>query len=82
MYPEGAADSNDDRRTDLNDRNALVEVDDLSVQFGSQQVLRNINLKIPAGQTVVMLGESGCGKTVLMKTIIGLIQPTRGHGPF
>ena len=41
----------------------LVDVTDLSVRFGSQQVLRDINLSVPAGQTVVMIGESGCGKT-------------------
>jgi phospholipid/cholesterol/gamma-HCH transport system ATP-binding protein len=57
----------------------LVEVRNLSVSFNNQPVLRNINLTIPAGQTVVLLGESGCGKTVLMKSIIGLIQPTSGH---
>ncbi len=57
----------------------LVRVEDLSVSFGRQTVLRNINLSIPAGQTLALLGESGCGKTVLMKSIIGLIKPTRGR---
>ncbi len=57
----------------------IVEVRNLSVSFDHQPILRNINLTIPAGQTVVLLGESGCGKTVLMKSIIGLIQPTSGH---
>lgn len=57
----------------------LVRVENLSVTFGEQTVLRNIDLSIPAGQTVVLLGESGCGKTVLMKSIIGLIKPTRGR---
>ena len=57
----------------------LVEVRNLSVSFGRQAVLRDINLTIPAGQTLALLGESGCGKTVLMKAIIGLIQPTRGQ---
>ena len=61
---------------------AIVEVEDLSVSFGDQQVLRDINLTIPAGQTVVLLGESGCGKTVLMKSIIGLVRPTRGQVRF
>ncbi len=36
-------------------------------------------MAIPAGQTLAIIGESGCGKTVLLKTIIGLIQPTRGE---
>ncbi|MFK7766095.1 MAG: ABC transporter ATP-binding protein [Mariniblastus sp.] len=62
----------------LDNQEALVEVKKLSVSFGSQDVLRDINLEIPAGQTVALLGESGCGKTVLMKSIIGLVQPTRG----
>ena len=57
----------------------LVRVENLSVSFGRQVVLRDINLTIPAGQTVVLLGESGCGKTVLMKSIIGLIKPTKGR---
>ena len=60
-------------------QDALVEVKNLSVSFGSQGVLRNINLSIPPGQTLVLLGESGCGKTVLMKSIIGLVQPTVGE---
>ncbi len=56
----------------------LVEAIDLSVQFHGQGVLRGINLTIPAGQTVAMIGESRCGKTVLMKSLIGLIKPTQG----
>jgi phospholipid/cholesterol/gamma-HCH transport system ATP-binding protein len=56
----------------------LLHIDQLHVEFGRQHVLRDINLKIPRGETVVVIGESGCGKTVLLKTVIGLIQPTRG----
>ena len=57
----------------------LIEVRDLSVIFGRQQVLRNINLAVPRGQTLAVIGESGCGKTVLMKALIGLVNPTRGQ---
>ena len=56
----------------------LLAVEDVSVTFGTHQVLRDISLEIPAGQTLVVLGESGCGKTVLLKTLIGLVRPTRG----
>jgi phospholipid/cholesterol/gamma-HCH transport system ATP-binding protein len=56
----------------------LLQVDDLSVRFGRHQVLRDIALDIPAGETLVVLGESGCGKTVLLKTMIGLVRPERG----
>jgi phospholipid/cholesterol/gamma-HCH transport system ATP-binding protein len=57
----------------------LIEARDLHVQFGRQQVLRGINLSVPRGQTLAVIGESGCGKTVLMKTMIGLVKPTRGE---
>jgi phospholipid/cholesterol/gamma-HCH transport system ATP-binding protein len=50
----------------------------LCVQFGGQAVLRDIDLQIPRGQTLAIIGESGCGKTVLLKSIIGLIRPSRG----
>jgi phospholipid/cholesterol/gamma-HCH transport system ATP-binding protein len=57
----------------------MVELRDVDMVFGRGQVLRNINLTIPRGQTLVIIGESGCGKTVLLKTIIGLVKPTRGQ---
>jgi phospholipid/cholesterol/gamma-HCH transport system ATP-binding protein len=57
----------------------LIEARALDVSFGRQRVLRNINLAIPRGQTLVIIGESGCGKTVLLKTLIALVQPTRGE---
>ena len=57
----------------------LVRVKNLTRVFGRQRVLRDISLDIPAGQTLVLLGESGCGKTVLMKSIIGLIRPSQGQ---
>jgi phospholipid/cholesterol/gamma-HCH transport system ATP-binding protein len=60
----------------------LLQVEGLSVQFGQQLVLRDISLDIPAGQTLVVLGESGCGKTVLLKTMIGLVRPSRGEVRF
>ncbi len=58
---------------------ALIEVQDLSVSFGSQRVLRRLTLQIPRGQTLAIIGESGCGKTVLLKAIIGLIRPAAGQ---
>jgi phospholipid/cholesterol/gamma-HCH transport system ATP-binding protein len=60
----------------------VLEVDEIAVQFGPQQVLRDISLTIPAGETLVILGESGCGKTVLLKTLIGLVRPMRGEVRF
>ena len=56
----------------------LLFIDSLSITFGDQQVLRDISLELASGETLVILGESGCGKTVLLKTMIGLIHPTTG----
>lgn len=56
----------------------LVRMEQLGVRFGRQQVLRDLDLSIARGQTVAVIGESGCGKTVLLKTIIGLLRPTQG----
>ena len=60
----------------------LLRVRGLHVQFGPQTVLRDLNFSIPRGQTVAIIGESGCGKTVLLKSLIGLIKPTRGTAEF
>ncbi|HTU23933.1 MAG TPA: ABC transporter ATP-binding protein [Pirellulales bacterium] len=64
------------------DTKPLIEVRALDVTFGRQRVLRNINLSIPRGQTLAIIGESGCGKTVFLKTLIALVAPTRGEITF
>jgi phospholipid/cholesterol/gamma-HCH transport system ATP-binding protein len=63
----------------IREQEPLVAVEGISVRFGRQQVLRDISLAVPAGQTIVLIGESGCGKTVLMKSIIGLVRPWKGR---
>jgi phospholipid/cholesterol/gamma-HCH transport system ATP-binding protein len=60
-------------------RAALIALEQVSVQFGAQRVLHAIDLDVRRGQTVVVVGESGCGKTVLLKLIIGLLRPTVGR---
>ncbi len=60
----------------------LIELSELSVVFGRQTVLRDLNLSIATGETLAIIGESGCGKTVLLKTIIGLVPPSHGHVVF
>jgi phospholipid/cholesterol/gamma-HCH transport system ATP-binding protein len=57
----------------------LLELRDIDVHFGPQQVLRQLGLRVPRGQTLAIIGESGCGKTVLLKTMIGLVKPSSGQ---
>jgi phospholipid/cholesterol/gamma-HCH transport system ATP-binding protein len=60
----------------------IISLEQVSVEFGAQRVLHNIDLGINAARTVVVIGESGCGKTVLLKLIIGLLRPTAGRVTF
>ena len=57
----------------------LIRLADVSVRFGRQQVLSHVSLDIFPHQTVVVIGESGCGKSVTLKLIVGLLQPTEGE---
>ncbi|MEM9366777.1 MAG: ABC transporter ATP-binding protein [Planctomycetota bacterium] len=57
----------------------LVVVEDLTVTFEGQAILSNVSRRIGRGQTVAVIGESGCGKTVFMKTLVGLIRPSHGR---
>jgi phospholipid/cholesterol/gamma-HCH transport system ATP-binding protein len=56
----------------------LIEVRHVSMRFRYQQVLRDIDITIRRGETVCIIGESGCGKTVMLKLLIGLLHPTNG----
>jgi phospholipid/cholesterol/gamma-HCH transport system ATP-binding protein len=60
----------------------LLQVDSLSVRFGRHEVLRDISIDLATGDTLVVLGESGCGKTVLLKSMIGLVRPSAGDVRF
>lgn len=57
----------------------LLEVKDLYKSFGSKQVLRGVNLRVERGETVVIVGGSGCGKTTLARIIAGLETPSSGQ---
>jgi phospholipid/cholesterol/gamma-HCH transport system ATP-binding protein len=57
----------------------MIRLVNVSKSFKSQQVLRDVNLVIPTGQTSVILGRSGGGKSVLLKHIMSLIRPDSGE---
>lgn len=58
---------------------SLIEIRDLHFAYGERKVLQGINLDIPRGKVVAILGSSGCGKTTLMRLIGGQLQPDRGY---
>ncbi len=57
----------------------MIEIINLSKSFTSSKVLDNLNLIINSGEVIVIIGRSGCGKSVLLKHIIGLIKPDLGQ---
>ncbi len=56
----------------------MIRIVDLHKSFGDNHVLQGVNLTIPKGETFVIIGRSGCGKSVLLKHIVGLMLPDKG----
>ena len=56
-----------------------LELINVSRSFGTHEVLREISLEVRRGETLVLIGESGCGKSVTTKLLAGLLEPTSGH---
>jgi len=57
----------------------MIRLERVRKRFGAQEVLRGVSLSIRAGSTLVLLGPSGVGKSVLLKTVIGLLEPDEGQ---
>ena len=57
----------------------MIEIIDLHKSFGDHRVLAGVNLKIETGETMVIIGRSGSGKSVLLKHVVGLIEPDSGR---
>lgn len=57
----------------------MVSIRKLTKTLGTQKVLRGLDLEVKRGDTCVVLGRSGCGKSVMLKHIIGLFKPTSGE---
>ena len=70
--------SADGTRRVLRRRPPVLEACGLGVRIGGRAILEGISFKVRKGETVAMIGESGCGKTVFLKTAIRLMTPTEG----
>ncbi|MFQ5570346.1 MAG: ABC transporter ATP-binding protein [Rhodothermales bacterium] len=57
----------------------MIKVEHIYKSFGTKPVLQDVSLDIHEGETLAIIGRSGSGKSVLMKHLIGLLQPDRGH---
>ena len=62
------------RATDL-----MLGISNLNVYYGESHILRNVDLSVPPGQMVCLIGRNGVGKTTLLKTIMGLLSPRTGN---
>ena len=62
----------------INNKKAIINVSDLSKSFNNKIVLRNINFQLLEGESLAIIGASGSGKSVLLKNIIGILQPDKG----
>nr|WP_217651898.1 urea ABC transporter ATP-binding subunit UrtE [Hydrococcus rivularis] len=59
--------------------NLMLQISNLNVYYGESHILRNVDLSVPKGQMVCLIGRNGVGKTTLLKTIMGLLKPRTGN---
>ena len=57
----------------------MIRFEHVSLHYGNQTILNDLNFEIKEGQFAVLIGPSGCGKTTTLKMINRLIQPDSGH---
>jgi len=56
----------------------MIKISNIHKAYGRKKVLTGVDLTIETGETMVIIGRSGCGKSVLLKHLVGLILPDRG----
>lgn len=59
-------------------KEALIKLDNISVQFAGERVLQNVQLEVDAGEIVTLIGPNGAGKTTLVRCVLGLLKPDIG----
>lgn len=57
----------------------MIEITNISKRFGKMEVLKNVNIECQSGQCVALIGPNGCGKTTLIKSILGMVIPDLGE---
>ncbi len=60
----------------------MLQISNLNVYYGESHILRDVDMHVPEGQMICLIGRNGVGKTTLLKTIMGLIKPRRGSVDF
>lgn len=65
--------------TAVTDYPLMLQVSGLNVYYGESHILRNVDLNVPKGEMVCLIGRNGVGKTTLLKTIMGLLKPRGGN---
>ena len=58
---------------------AYIRLQNVHKSFGGQQVLAGVNINVNRGEAIAIIGQSGCGKSVLLKHVIKLLEPDRGE---
>ena len=58
---------------------SIIEILNLSKNFDNKNILKKINLKINKGESLVIIGKSGSGKSLLMKCVLGILKPSQGE---
>ena len=58
---------------------SVVEIEDLTVSYGSEPVLWDVDLRIPEGVLMAIVGPNGAGKSTLIKAMLGLLKPITGR---
>ncbi|MCK4794094.1 MAG: ATP-binding cassette domain-containing protein, partial [Desulfobacteraceae bacterium] len=56
----------------------MIKVEDLHKSFDGNEVLKGLTLEVKRGEVIALIGGSGCGKSVLLKHVVGLMKPDRG----